>query len=219
MALKRALQLQERKMTQEAVKKNRKGFTLVELVVALAVFIVIISISFSVLSRFFAMRSAQEQEMILQQNFRFALDKMAYDFRQASKDPDVSGDIILEPGSNAMGEELAFCFYDGTYVYDIYYVIESGGSSGTFVLKREKYKRANNNIAVDPSDSSTYSGVPEKQPITEDMHQLVKVYFVRSGGKVTMIVVGNLEYFGKERTISFTSLVFSRNSSNEPSSP
>jgi len=185
-------------MMQEAVEKNRKGFTLVELVVALAVFIVIITISFSALSRFFAMRSAQEQEMILQQNFRFALDKMAYDFRQASKDPDASGDIILEPGSNAMGEELQFKTNSGTET--VTYKLGDGASSGTYAICRKV-------------------GSNSPQPVTEDMHQLVKVYFVRSGGKVIMIVVGRLEYFGKERTISFTSLVFSRNSPNEPSSP
>jgi len=172
---------------QEAVRKNRKGFTLVELVVALAVFIVIITISFSALSRFFAMRSAQEQEMILQQNFRFVLDKMAYDFRQAKNG---TGGIILEPvNDNAMGEELQFNTSGGTITYNL----GAGASSGTHAICRNG------------------------QPVTEDMHQLVKVYFVRSGGKVIMIVVGNLEYFGKERTISFSSLVFSRNSTYESS--
>jgi prepilin-type N-terminal cleavage/methylation domain-containing protein len=177
---------------QEAVKKNRKGFTLVELVVALAVFIVIITISFSALSRFFAMRSAQEQEMILQQNFRFVLDKMAYDFRQASSG---TGSIILEPvDDNAMGEELKFNTSGGTITYNL----GAGTSSGTYAICRQ----------VDSNPA---------QPVTEDMHQLVKVYFVRAGGKVIMIVVGNLEYFGKERTISFSSLVFSRNSAYESS--
>ncbi len=176
---------------QEAVRNSRKGFTLVELIVALAVFIVIITISFSTLSRFFAMRSAQEQEMILQQNFRFALDKMAYDFRQANSG---TGGIILKPGDNAMGEELQFNTNSGTET--VTYKLGTGTSSGTYAICRQ----------VDD-----YS----PQPVTEDMHQLVKVYFVRSGGKVIMIVVGRLEYFGKERTISFTSLVFSRNSPNE----
>ncbi len=176
---------------QEAAKKKRKGFTLVELVVALAIFIVIITISFSTLSRFFAMRSAQEQEMILQQNFRFALDKMAYDFRQASGET-----ILIKPDSNAMGEELQFNTSAGTVTYNL----GDGASSGTYAICRK----------VDSSSP---------QPVTEDMHQLVKVYFVRSGGKVIMIVVGNLEYFGKERTISFSSLVFSRNSPNESPSP
>ena len=176
---------------QEAVRKNRKGFTLVELVVALAVFIVIITISFSALSRFFAMRSAQEQEMILQQNFRFALDKMAYDFRQASGS---TGSIILEPADdNAMGEELQFNTSGGTVTYKL----GAGASSGTHAICRQVGGNT--------------------QPVTEDMHQLVKVYFVRAGGKVIMIVVGNLEYFGKERTISFSSMVFSRNSGYESS--
>ena len=127
--------------------------------------------------------------MILQQNFRFALDKMAYDFRQSSSS---TGDIILEPGDNAMGEELKF----DTSGEIVIYKLGAGTSPGTYAICRQ----------VDSNSS---------QPITEDMHQLVKVYFVRSGGKVIMIVVGILKYFGKERTISFTSLVFSRNSANE----
>lgn len=184
-----------------ASKKERKGFTLIELVVALAVFIVIITISFSTLSRFFAMRSAQEQEMILQQNFRFALDKMAYDFRQAS-----GGTILITPDSKKMGEVLIFT--SGTN--DIYYFLCSEGSVS--VLYRGE--RAHDHLLTSDYCTTTDNWI-SKQPITEDMHQLAKVYFVRSGGKVTMIVVGRLEYFGKERTISFTSLVFSRNSPSE----
>jgi hypothetical protein len=140
--------------------------------------------------------------MILQQNFRFALDKMAYDFRQAS------GEIILiEPDSNAMGEVLIFA--SGTN--DIYYFLCSNG--GVSVLYRGE-RAPDDPLTSDPC--TTTDGWVSKQPITEDMHQLAKAYFVRSGGKVIMIVVGKLKYFGKERTISFTSLVFSRNSPNEP---
>jgi prepilin-type N-terminal cleavage/methylation domain-containing protein len=204
MALKRALQLQEKRAMQEAVRKNRKGFTLVELVVALVVFIVIITISFSALSRFFAMRSAQEQEMILQQNFRFVLDKMAYDFRQANIDTTSTDPMLIRPSDNAMGDKLAFTRYESGTTTDIYYFIKPHGDS--YALYREEYTHGDTPEADTPISS---------QPVTEDMHQLVKVYFVRAGGKVIMIVVGNLEYFGKERTISFTSLVFSRNSPNE----
>jgi len=198
-------------MQEAAVKKNRKGFTLIELVVALAIFLVVIFISFSTLSSFLSMRSAQEQEMILQQNFRFALDKMVYDFRQASRDPAVSEDIILKPADNAMGEKLAFTRYDsdaGTTT-DIYYLLKPHNDS--YALYREEYNH-NDTPGADTPVSS--------QPVTEEMHQLVKVYFVRAGGKVIVIVVGKLKYFGKERTISFSSLVFSRNSANEvPPSP
>jgi len=206
MALKRALQLQEKRAMQEAVRKNRKGFTLVELVVALAVFIVIITISFSALSRFFAMRSAQEQEMILQQNFRFVLDKMAYDFRQANIDTTSTDPMLIRPSDNAMGDKLAFTRYESGTTTDIYYFIKPHGDS--YALYREEYAH----------DDTPETDTPiSSQPVTEDMHQLVKAYFVRAGGKVIMIVVGKLEYFGKERTISFSSLVFSRNSAYESS--
>jgi len=180
---------------QEAVRKlnsKQKGFTLIELIVAMAIFLVVIVIAFSTLSSYFAVRSANEQEMILQQNFRFALDKMADDFRQAST---TSGAIILSPTDNSMGETLKFNTSNGSVVEAVEYKLEPAGS-GTYAITRQV-------------------GTASPQPVTEEMHQLVKVYFVRSGGKVIMIVVGKLKYFGKERTISFSSLVFSRNSANE----
>jgi len=214
MVLKRALQLQEKKAMQEAVCKlnsKQKGFTLIELVVAMAIFLVVIVIAFSTLSSYFVVRSANEQEMILQQNFRFALDKMVYDFRQASKEPDATDDVILEPVDNAMSKELHFSKYDSAATpptIDIYYLLKPHG--GGYALYREEHDHI--------------TGVPivgTLQPVTEEMHQLVKLYFVRAGGKVIVIVVGSLKYFGKERTISFSSLVFSRNSANEiiPPSP
>jgi len=43
------------------------------------------------------------------------------------------------------------------------------------------------------------------------MHQLVKIYFVSDGKKIVVIIVGRTKYGGKENTISFTSLVYTRN--------
>ena len=184
----------------------RKGFTFIELVIAMAIFLVVIVIAFSTLSSYFAVRSANEQEMILQQNFRAALDKITDDFRQASTN---AGEIILEPDPNAMGVQLSFLTYDSylsKYV-DVYYYLKPSGED-TSTLFREEYNQGST-----PETGSPIEGT--SQPVTENMHQLVKAYFVRVGGKVIMIVVGRLKYFGKERTISFTSLVFSRNSAYE----
>jgi len=94
-----------------------------------------------------------------------------------------------------MGETLKFNTSNGSVVEAVEYKLEPAGS-GTYAITRQV-------------------GTASPQPVTEEMHQLVKVYFVCSGGKVIMIVVGKLKYFGKERTISFSSLVFSRNSANE----
>jgi hypothetical protein len=53
------------------------------------------------------------------------------------------------------------------------------------------------------------------QPVTDYMKQLVKLYFVRQGGKVVVIMVGSLNYFGSQSTISYTSLIYSRNSNEQ----
>jgi prepilin-type N-terminal cleavage/methylation domain-containing protein len=167
------------------LNSKQKGFTLIELVVAMAIFLVVIVVAFSTLSSYFAVRSANEQEMILQQNFRAALDKIVYDFRQAANPG--GGTIILSPvDDNSMAENLKFETNTGAVEYKL-----------------------------EPAGSGTYAIYRNNDPVTEEMHQLVKLYFVRSGGKVIVIIVGNLKYFGKERTISFTSLVFSRNSAYE----
>jgi len=161
----------------------RKGFTLIELIVALAVFIVIITISFSALSRFFAMRSIQEQEMILQQNFRFAVDRITQDMRAAVEG---NNKIIQVPADNSMGESLQFYTSDGKLV---------------------EYKLSD----VEPYTITRQVGAASPDPVTEEMHQLVKIYFVSDGKKIVVIIVGRTKYGGKENTISFTSLVYTRN--------
>jgi prepilin-type N-terminal cleavage/methylation domain-containing protein len=162
---------------------KRKGFTLIELVVAMAIFIIIIVIAFSTLSSYFAARTANEQLIILQQNFRAALDKITYDFMQASSSPAISS-----PDSNKVSDTLTFTGADGNEIS--YTLVDKGG--GTSAITRNE------------------------DPVTENMHQLVKLHFVRSGGKIIVIIVGKIKYFGEqERAISFTSMVFSRNANYE----
>jgi len=188
---------------------SKKGFTIIELIIALAVFVVITTMVFSGLSSFFRMKTIYAQEMTLQQNFRFAVDKITQELRQASKDPASSDPIIFEPddlipSGNAMGEKLVFSVYLGTSTKYIVYKMDPS-PSGTNVLVREEHS----------AYPITSLNLEVKQPVTEEIKQLVKLYFVRSGGKVVIILVGKTNYLGKENIISFTSLAYSRNSSNE----
>jgi len=171
---------------------RRKGFTLIELIIAMAIFIVIIVITFGALSSYFAARTSNEQLMILQQNFRSALDRVAMDFRQASSSPAISS-----PGSNEVSGTLKFTGADSSVIS---YYLGNGSSSGTFVI----YRKSENNA-------------PE--PITEELHQLVKLYFVRSGGKIVVVIVGKTKLFASknEGTVSFASMIFSRNTNYETS--
>jgi len=172
------------------VKRNgffkREGFTLIELVVSMAIFLIIIVMTFGTLSSYFAVRAANEQQMILQQNFRAAMDMIKYDFIQASSSPD-----ITSPDSNKVAKELEFTGADSKVIK--YYLRDN--QNGTYTLMRA--------VGGDP------------QPVTEDIHQLVDLYFIRKGGKIIVLIVGKMNYFGKERDISFASLLFSRNANYE----
>lgn len=165
-------------ITLEVRKSNfKKGFTLIELVVAMAIFLIIIAVAFVSISQFYAVRTFYGQQMDLQQNFLYAMDKLSDDFRQATS--------IIQPGSNAMGKILQF---DGINGQNITYDLGPGSSSGTYAIYRND------------------------QPITEDMHQLVQLYFITKGGRVIAVIVGKATYMGKTNTVSFTSLIYSRNS-------
>jgi len=183
------------------VFSSKRGFTLIELVVAMAIFLTILAITFSAITNFYRLRVVYDQEIVLQQNFRFAIDKMSEELREASKDPNNTTDsIIVEPQDNAIGDELKFTkYYDSTnpYTNDIRYKLEGSNATG-YALYRAEY----------PHNSAPAND----QPVTENMKQLVKAYFVHSGGEVVVILIGKINYFGKENTISYTTLIFSRNS-------
>ncbi len=162
--------------------ERRGGYTLIELMVAVAVFVVIIGLVFTALSSYFRLRTANEQEMIIQQNFRFAAQRMTDDLRQATTGA-ASGDIILAPADGALGATLQFNTPGGTVAY----TCQRSGTGASAIYRNG-------------------------QAVTEQMSQLVNMYFVRSGGKVLVIIVGQVTYFGRARPVSFASLVFSRNS-------
>lgn len=162
------------------MRRQRYGFTLIELIVAVALFMTLLGLVFSGMSTYLRMRTANEQEMIIQQNFRFAAQRMTDDLRQATANGSV---IISSPGDSAMGTTLQFNTPSGTVTYEC---TPSGSGSSTI------YRNG--------------------QAVTEQMPQLVNMYFVRSGGKILAIIVGQVTYFGAQRPVSFASLVFSRNS-------
>jgi len=185
-------------------KRLKSGFTLVELVVSLAIMLIIFAGVFSVIGSFYRVKKAYDQEAVLQQNFRFALDTLSNEFRRANKKTDGTddGDIILKPQNNTMDEELIFkSFIDEEWKVIKYHIVQVGDR---YVLYRSIYDYA-----------ETYEGLSEaksSQPLTEEMSQLVKIYFAREGGKIAVIIVGKLDYLGKENLISYTTLIFSRNS-------
>ncbi len=179
--------------------RRRDGFTLLELVISLSIVIIVIVMALATFSRFYTVRAFYEQQLVIEQNFRLAIDRMTEDFREASN-PE-GGAIILKPEDNAMEEELIFSKSVGTQVR---YILKETGSQ-----KFAIYREISNDFSANPPL------IISSQPITEDMNQIVKLYFIRQGGKVIVIIVGKASYFGTQNIISFTSLIYSRNSPEE----
>ncbi|MEF3244981.1 MAG: prepilin-type N-terminal cleavage/methylation domain-containing protein [Caldisericaceae bacterium] len=179
--------------------QKRNGFTLLELIISLSIVIIVIIMALATFSRFYTVRAFYEQQLVIEQNFRLALDRITEDFRESSN-PE-GGAIILKPEDNTMEEELIFSKSGGTQVR---YILKGTGSQ-KFAIYREI---SNDFTATPPSLISS-------QPITEDMNQIVKLYFIRQGGKVVVIIVGKTSYFGAKNIVSFTSLIYSRNSPEE----
>jgi len=199
-------------------KNIRKGFTLIELNVVLSLLLVFSGMIIYTVNNFYRLRSYYEQEMVLQQNFRTAIDRISDDLRQANKkistNPDENYDIIVKPNDNektgnAMGEELIFTKYDeeNNITYCIRYRLETSDLGNA--LYRIQYEIPE----YFKPDEVTSLDIGE--PITENMKQIVKVYFIRQGGKIVVTLVGNIEYFGNTQTFSYTSLIYSRNSNKQ----
>jgi len=169
---------------------RRKGFTLVELIVSMAILLIIVTVTFGVISRYNTVRTFYQQQTELQKNLVFAMDRLADDFKQASY---VNNTVFVNPSNNAMidaTEGNPLTFY-GSNEEEISYYLKQN-VNGTYSI----YRKVNT----------------DAQPITEDMHQLVKLYFIRYGGEIIVTIVGEISYFGTTNKISFTSLVYSRNS-------
>jgi|UniRef100_A0A7C4U0T7 type II secretory pathway pseudopilin PulG len=191
----------------------KKGFTVIELVVTFAILLIVLGMVFSGVSSLLRVRTAYDQEMILQQNFRYAVDRITSDLRQGSKPQDATYDIIQKPQDNentgnAMGEELIFTYYDGTTKWVIGYKMRNTTNGSAIYRAKRQYVSLPTEVL--PLQDADYT-----EPVTDYMKQLIKLYFVRQGGKVVVIMVGSLNYFGKQNTISYTSLIYSRNSNEQ----
>lgn len=168
----------------------KKGFTLIETIIAMAILLVVITIIFSVLSQYFAIRVFYDQQTALERNLVYALDSLSSDFKQATA---VGNTVFVSPSDNSMIDASPtnrLSFYDAS------------GNTVSYFLQQQDGMYA---IYKQYGNSTAYA-------ITDNMPELVKLYFVRRGGEIIATIVGKYEYGGKQNTLSFTSIIYSRNS-------
>lgn len=172
--------------------RRRCGMTLIELVVAMALLVTLLAMTFGVIGAYFRENSRQTQQSTLQQNFRYAVDSLTNDLREAISITRPNG---VPSGNLIMSEGIGFVLprEGGASTIVTYSAVSAG--SGVYRLER-----------VVETDQGT-----DHQAVTEDIPELVKVYFIYSGRKIYVIMVGKTTNYGKESLVSLVSLVYARN--------
>src|SRR5450830_1143538 len=101
----------------------RRGFTLIELMVSMAILAVVLVGVFGAMGSYLRLGASQAQEDLLQQNFRFAMDTISTDARQAL------GVGVLNPDDNKstfMTDSLVFQLPDGWVRYRVQSTVSAG---------------------------------------------------------------------------------------------
>jgi prepilin-type N-terminal cleavage/methylation domain-containing protein len=157
---------------------KRCGLTLIELMIALAVFAVVVGLAVASLGRMMQMSTAQVQEMMIQQNFRFAIDSITNDARLATHI-----DLLGGTGDSLeMSEEVEFSLANGHTIRYIAEQVDSVNPASPWVLRRYDNGSA--------------------QPVTEELPQVLRVYFINSARQVYVVLVGRMTYFDTTREVA-----------------
>ena len=183
--------------------RSRRGFTLIELMVSMAILSLVLMGTFSAMGSYLRLGAAQAQENLLQQNFRFAMDTISTDARQAL----AVG--VANPNdyySMFVTDNLVFQLPepDGWVRYRVLPTVSAG-----VVVASELVRERGTYLASTATFTPLTPAVV--QPVTENIPQLLQAYFVTSGSRVFVILVGRMTYSGTSRDVSLVSLVYTRN--------
>jgi prepilin-type N-terminal cleavage/methylation domain-containing protein len=179
---------------------RQKGFTLIELMISIAILVILVGAVFSINFRISGLWSSERARSQLQQNFRFAGDMISNELRQAV--------AVMSPSDQTMEDELRYDYWNSTSrgMQRVIYR-RDGTDPGPY-----RVVRLSQPMTWDTSKqlwvaSGTWS---TPQPVTEDIDSLAALHFIRSGGRVVVILVAKYQALGREQTVGYTMQVFTR---------
>lgn len=201
----------------------RRGTTLIELVVALAVFAAFLYGATAVAAAALARSAAQKEVLAVQGAFRGACETIVQDARRASW-PDTSvvspayagaagsNPYIVVPTSGSLDDQLAVTLpIEGVMHVYRYYMTSAAGAQ---YIVRADYLLNSSTGVPDPfnwtGNGSSLSLVSE-QPITSPLTQLTRAYFVNQAGTVTLVFVSSLKLGKAAQQVTYCSNLFVRN--------
>ena len=97
-----------------ALKNNEQGFTLIEVVIGLAISLILMGVAVSIFNVQRKSYSLQEQVTEMQQNVRATMDMMVREIRMAGYDPTESGFVGIGTNTTTLLQILADLNGNGT---------------------------------------------------------------------------------------------------------
>jgi prepilin-type N-terminal cleavage/methylation domain-containing protein len=175
---------------------RRRGFTLIELMIVIAVTVILIAAVFAVNFRITGLWASERGRSELQQNFRFATDYMSTWTRQANS--------IIQPELNVMSDVLQFDSIDANDPTRCVRRTYRRSGIGPYCISESVQDLVKSGGHWDPS------GDEVERPITESIRSLAAVHFVRTGPRVIIILVAEYSLLGSVQTISYTTQTYVR---------
>lgn len=172
--------------------KRRAGFTLIEVMIVVAVTVILLGAVFAVNFRITDLWRSERVRQALQQNFRFAADIMTTNLRQAT-------DVSL-PAQNTLGDVLTFDYIATPSPSEARHrVTYSRVVNGEFCYVQRREIQV-----VDAGGVWTETGTPTITAVTEEISSLAALHFIQRGSRVVTILVAQYGSGGAAQTVSYT---------------
>lgn len=192
----------------------RRGTTLIELMVAMALLVVFIAIAFSTFTSMAWQRAAARQMLEIRGTLRTASESIGEEVRLAGW-PTYTGTVenpyLVNPREGQLSDSLTIIVPDTSGVpHQVRYYIE-GPAAGPQRLMREDYPLGTgNNAPFDPEAMHTFTGT-QHDPLTPYFTQIVHMYFACSTGRITTVMVARLMLQGRSRDVTVIGVTYVRN--------
>ncbi|MBA4365951.1 MAG: hypothetical protein C0398_08155 [Coprothermobacter sp.] len=181
--------------------KRHAGFTLIEVMIVVAVTVILLGAVFAVNFRITDLWRSERVRQALQQNFRFAADILTTNLRQAT---DVS-----VPAQNTMGDVLTFDYIATPSPSETRHrVTYRRVVNGEFCYVQRSEAPLESYVVVVDGVSVTRWRLPavpvwSHTAVTEEISTLAALHFIQRGSRVVTILVAQYGSGGAVQTVSY----------------
>ena len=198
--------------------KKTKGFTLLEVVVAMTIFSICVAMGLGIMTYALAQKAENSAVLTLQDAFSTASATMVEELKGASwakvgVNPPYKGTVdnvfLLEPAPApepaAITKELTFLTASGGLEYRIRYYLDTSSPGFTRILKEKGL------VASTTDPNALAQSTTKTDPVTPYINQPVTISFVNNNGKITVIMGAKLKTNGQENDIAYVATAYVRN--------